>query len=1067
MSLSGLDDPSVIDAYQTALAEAGGWFLLKYASRDEVTLLGRGTGGVPELRTAVEAYEEISPLYGFLQYRRRKVVLKYVPEGTSRLLLARTTVQFQSILDKFSPQDTVFNFASSTELTESALSSACLLHAASASITSSNSSLRRRRLMEIAEDAEEGGQQPAEEKPAPPPPPKDERRRSQLSEATAVPPPQPPQTQESLRRPGTADSRSDAVSVKSTTRKRFLEQLAQPRKSSQSVRPSLQELDYAAPVQQKVKLGPRPSVDINGRPRTAGSLSRSQDQRPVAALPAGVRPRKSPNTAPRPKSHHDAPVPSLASLKNAPPVPLLIPPPTIGVSRPPLSPTAKSMTAVPSSGMTPEKQRLMKALELRKKQLEKRTEELRKKQEKQEEGIGATPKNLDAAGSVENTGTTDNAKTSDIQGSPSTQEQSTSNQTTPTLGLKAIDDSKGSPTPSKPDSAVEMGATLDSPSHPDANAAQETVESTSSQGQSTDRPGMPESRPPVQEEPTPEPAPEASASQPSEGSAATEIERTGTDTPHQQTAQGEPEPTGQPLHIEQEQDHTEPGELDADREHATPAEEPSSPQPKQSATVESTTQEGETPELPSGPTVQVTSEPEIKVEAPRPDTAQSTKSKEEHLEAKQRRIAMLEPIQVSTPEVSDEDNLLSDDSFMSELKTATVQEAKSVSMEKTPIASGSDHPQLDIGKNRSVSNPTNSAPASRSPSVQGRSVSANHAESSQQSRPLHMLVAKKVNVSSGISKRIKALERFSANRETSSTAAPSIPASSPASSAFDKFRRRASTSKDGSLSSTTQNSKTTSQTSTVPFPELPGAESRSRKNSVSVTARIVREPSNASTTDMPTDSGALNLQRSELIVEQTSNSVPSPQQDSVTASSPQLSRRGSVASRTSTRSKMEDKLASSPEEKSRAARLMRRMSSFTSQRKNTVSSTSSKDLAVAETHQEEESRPVLRQPIDIGEVNVQFPNTLLWKRRFLRIDDQGYLILMPSSSDSGSRNAVKRYHLSEFKTPCLPDEDRQELPNSIVLDFRNGSTLQCACESRKGQAAVLRTLVDAHTAFIH
>lgn len=66
-------------------------FLLKYASRDEVTLLSRGTGGVPELRAAVEAYEEISPLYGFLQYRRRKVVLKYVPEGTSRLLLGRAS----------------------------------------------------------------------------------------------------------------------------------------------------------------------------------------------------------------------------------------------------------------------------------------------------------------------------------------------------------------------------------------------------------------------------------------------------------------------------------------------------------------------------------------------------------------------------------------------------------------------------------------------------------------------------------------------------------------------------------------------------------------------------------------------------------------------------------------------------------------------------------------------------------------------------------------------------------------------------------------------------------------
>ena len=40
-----------------------------------------------EAQEAVNGYEEESPLYGFIHYRRRKVVLKYVPEGTSRLLL--------------------------------------------------------------------------------------------------------------------------------------------------------------------------------------------------------------------------------------------------------------------------------------------------------------------------------------------------------------------------------------------------------------------------------------------------------------------------------------------------------------------------------------------------------------------------------------------------------------------------------------------------------------------------------------------------------------------------------------------------------------------------------------------------------------------------------------------------------------------------------------------------------------------------------------------------------------------------------------------------------------------
>ena len=51
-----------------------------------MALLDRGTGGVPDVRNAIDGYEEKSPLYGFLQYRRRKVVLSYLPEGISRLV---------------------------------------------------------------------------------------------------------------------------------------------------------------------------------------------------------------------------------------------------------------------------------------------------------------------------------------------------------------------------------------------------------------------------------------------------------------------------------------------------------------------------------------------------------------------------------------------------------------------------------------------------------------------------------------------------------------------------------------------------------------------------------------------------------------------------------------------------------------------------------------------------------------------------------------------------------------------------------------------------------------------
>jgi len=61
-------------------------FLLKYISRDEIELLGRGNGGIVEIRNSIANFGEPSPLFGFLRYRRRNVVIKYVPEDCSRLV---------------------------------------------------------------------------------------------------------------------------------------------------------------------------------------------------------------------------------------------------------------------------------------------------------------------------------------------------------------------------------------------------------------------------------------------------------------------------------------------------------------------------------------------------------------------------------------------------------------------------------------------------------------------------------------------------------------------------------------------------------------------------------------------------------------------------------------------------------------------------------------------------------------------------------------------------------------------------------------------------------------------
>lgn len=105
----------------------------------------------------------------------------------------------------------------------------------------------------------------------------------------------------------------------------------------------------------------------------------------------------------------------------------------------------------------------------------------------------------------------------------------------------------------------------------------------------------------------------------------------------------------------------------------------------------------------------------------------------------------------------------------------------------------------------------------------------------------------------------------------------------------------------------------------------------------------------------------------------------------------------------------------------------------------------------------------VKTSVNIGDVNVQFPDSLLWKRRSMILDTQGYLIVSPaltahgSDRDKANAGAVRRYHLSTFRTPVIPDVEMEELPNSVVLDFVEGGGLQVACEDRGGQARVLNS----------
>ena len=367
-------------------------------------MLARGTGGVADLRDAVAAYPDTSPLYGFLRFRRRSVLVRYVPPGTSRLLQARVPVHLLSITERFTPHDTVFSISTPDEVKDAALSAACSLHAASHSTSSSNSSLQRPRLGEIAEDAEESSRlsRNLSEKPLPPLPGIDRPPTAQTVRQDTVSPRTDGRSSEDTERairhavqaatlaprnqsPTRPDASDDTITRRPSTAATYhapSSGLDPGRASTSSNRPATRDLydGYSYALKPKVKLGPRPSVD-HGRPQTSGE-PRQYDIRPKASLPAGLRvaPRKA-TVASKPKTSTHPPLSAQNSRMYSSPPPSRDTPsparlaPITPLSVPELKPSGGSTASIRSGStgraapLSPEKQRLMKALQLRKKQL--------------------------------------------------------------------------------------------------------------------------------------------------------------------------------------------------------------------------------------------------------------------------------------------------------------------------------------------------------------------------------------------------------------------------------------------------------------------------------------------------------------------------------------------------------------------------------------------------------------------------------------------------------------------------------------------------------------------------
>lgn len=551
-------------------------------------------------------------------------------------------------------------------------------------------------------------------------------------------------------------------------------------------------------------------------------------------------------------------------------------------------------------------------------------------------------------------------------------------------------------------------------------------------------------------------------------------------------------------------------------------------------------------------------------------------------QSRKKRRGLVEPIRTdisadrSGP--NSENDLLSDDDLMDELQSATVQEAKPISVSKSPISPVSSREGLKNLSESSRFSRTFSNPLRKdsmkakmlSPhnanADSSRSVSASAAFLNRANQQTTLPVVKKVNLGSGISQRIKALEKLSSSASSPTpppgTTGPT-PGSSPAFFAVGRSRSRAGSKShsivERSESLTRKNTSPTLSPESSPEPlklrersgsiqsrreafnsPLTTQPVRSRPESISVTARIIRDPSQPfplkpEVRKDPLDYAPLDLQQSPLVIDhqkaivapsssrketiherrlsnppnevkkerRSSISIvkdlisdrrssfaerrksisieppaPSPARSSRPPSthtnSPNPTRPRSVSSRRSSTSRDLPTSLSSPgfiqssassttaddasdKKSNRASRMLRLISGpFSGSRKSLAHGISPTVREESETPVESSQLPQFH-PVKIGDVNVQFPDNLLWKRRSMSIDSQGFLVLSQAHSNKGMEKsmAVKRYHLNNFRTPFIPEMEVQELPNSVVLDFIEGGGLQVAVEDRGGQMRLL------------
>ena len=454
-----------------------------------------------------------------------------------------------------------------------------------------------------------------------------------------------------------------------------------------------------------------------------------------------------------------------------------------------------------------------------------------------------------------------------------------------------------------------------------------------------------------------------------------------------------------------------------------------------------------------------------------------------------KRRGLVNPIQIGSNLDNLDDNFLSDDSFMEELQSAPVEEAMPISVSRSPITpvfprspkSLAESPPSEGRKllqestnspnknrsqyllvthvqdtvkgdsfadvepslpkaSRSVSNPLDSlnlqterhlSPrSSKDIARRSVSISPNPMGRAEISLPL----SKKIGVSTGISQRIKALEKFTSSPTTQASLTPLAVSPTLINNRKTSIENQRATS-DLSENSAARNfsfrrkfpyptpspspqATRLAQNSESPTPGHHDGPAKSQPMSISVTARIVRDVPNQKP-DVPMDlsePSVAKLHHSPLIVEHEaptqitkksparptksrpnsyiSNSSSSPEakretlvdsrRNSSSSRRPGPSRKGSDADTSNALSESSYNSQESTEGKeekktSKRSRLFKRMSSMSSSSRRSIvhalSSSVKEEDTIPEHQHIKSTTPLLT--LDLGDLNIQFPDTLV------------------------------------------------------------------------------------------